>query len=147
MARKEERVFLAPPSPDPQRCPSSHPLVSRSPDGSPATPSRGSARTRAHLRENGLFLSFPYVRPEPVLVKRSFLYTNGSSRPFSRTTFALAQPHPPFKALNLRRPPWHDGILRILIDQIELAPCVWAFEVLFRSRALLLPHESVPAPM
>jgi hypothetical protein len=28
----------------------------------------------APLQENGLFLSFPYVCPEPVLVKSSFLY-------------------------------------------------------------------------
>jgi hypothetical protein len=32
--------------------------------------------------ENGLFLSFPYVCPEPVLVKRWHLYINGSKRPF-----------------------------------------------------------------
>jgi hypothetical protein len=29
------------------------------------------------------FWSFPYVRPEPVLVKCSFLYINGSKMPFS----------------------------------------------------------------
>ena len=34
------------------------------------------------LQENGLFLSFPYVCPEPVLVERSFLCINGSKRPF-----------------------------------------------------------------
>jgi hypothetical protein len=34
-----------------------------------------------------LFLSFPYVCPEPVLVKRSFLYINGSKR--------LLLPQPP----------------------------------------------------
>jgi hypothetical protein len=31
-------------------------------------------------------LSFPYVCPEPVLVKRSHLYANGSKRPFSHTS-------------------------------------------------------------
>jgi hypothetical protein len=36
----------------------------------------------ALVRENGLFLSFPYVCPEPVLVKYSFIYTNGSKGPF-----------------------------------------------------------------
>ena len=33
------------------------------------------------LRQNGLCLSFPYVCPEPVLAKSSFLYINGSKRP------------------------------------------------------------------
>ena len=39
----------------------------------------GSERLRKHrkLQQNGLFLSFPYVCPEPVLVKCSFLYING----------------------------------------------------------------------
>jgi hypothetical protein len=32
-----------------------------------------------------IFECFPYVCPEPVLVKCSFLYTNGSKRPFWRT--------------------------------------------------------------
>ena len=32
-----------------------------------------------------LQLSFPYVCPEPVLVKSSFLYINGSKRPFVLT--------------------------------------------------------------
>jgi hypothetical protein len=36
-----------------------------------------SVRKTAHL-----FLSFPYVCPEPVLAKCSFLYTNGSQMPF-----------------------------------------------------------------
>jgi hypothetical protein len=31
------------------------------------------------------FLRFPYVCPEPVLAKYSFLYVNGFKRPFSRT--------------------------------------------------------------
>ena len=36
--------------------------------------------------ENGpLFVCFPYVGPEPVLVKCSLLYTNGSARPFLLT--------------------------------------------------------------
>jgi hypothetical protein len=34
------------------------------------------------LRQNGLLMSFPYVCPEPVLVKSSFIYINGSKRPF-----------------------------------------------------------------
>jgi hypothetical protein len=34
------------------------------------------------------FLSFLYVCPEPVLVKRSFLYINGSKRPFSYLRWA-----------------------------------------------------------
>jgi hypothetical protein len=35
------------------------------------------------LQENALFFEcFPYVCPEPVLVKSSFLYINGSKRPF-----------------------------------------------------------------
>jgi hypothetical protein len=29
------------------------------------------------LQHNGLFLRFPYVCPEPVLVKSSFVYING----------------------------------------------------------------------
>jgi hypothetical protein len=32
--------------------------------------------------ETLFFWSFPYVCPEPVLVKSSFLYINGSKRPF-----------------------------------------------------------------
>jgi hypothetical protein len=32
-----------------------------------------------------LLLGFPYVCPEPVLVKRSFIYINGSKRPFLLT--------------------------------------------------------------
>ena len=37
-----------------------------------------------------LFLSFPYVCPEPVLAKRSFLYINGSKMPyFAGTRFIL----------------------------------------------------------
>ena len=31
---------------------------------------------------NGLFLSFPHVCPEPVLVKRSLMYKNGQKAPF-----------------------------------------------------------------
>ena len=42
------------------------------------------------LRENGLFSSFPYVCPEPVLAKISRLYTNGSKRPFSHTALIRA---------------------------------------------------------
>jgi hypothetical protein len=41
---------------------------------------------RIHLQQNGLFLSFPYVCPKPVLVKSSFLHItpviNGFKRPF-----------------------------------------------------------------
>eukprot|EP01046_Picozoa_sp_COSAG06_P004796 COSAG06_NODE_207_length_20219_cov_8.734841_8_plen_223_part_00 len=37
---------------------------------------------------NGLFWSFLYVCPEPVLVKCSFLYINGSKGPFLLTLFA-----------------------------------------------------------
>eukprot|EP01051_Picozoa_sp_SAG22_P034890 SAG22_NODE_16082_length_333_cov_0.760684_1_plen_66_part_10 len=40
------------------------------------------------LQENGLFLSFPYVCPEPVLVKRSFLYING----YKKTVFLPGRP-------------------------------------------------------
>ena len=49
------------------------------------------------LRENGLFWSFLYVCPEPVLVKRLLLYTNGSKSPFS------------------------DHIIRLLVDQQHAA--------------------------
>jgi hypothetical protein len=44
-----------------------------------------------HLHPNGpevnrsFFMSFPYVCPEPVLAKRSFIYINGSKRPFLLT--------------------------------------------------------------
>ena len=34
------------------------------------------------MRKHHSFWSFPYVCPEPVLVKSSFLYMNGSKRPF-----------------------------------------------------------------
>eukprot|EP01046_Picozoa_sp_COSAG06_P019115 COSAG06_NODE_1351_length_9765_cov_3.151976_8_plen_230_part_00 len=40
-------------------------------------------RTAAGLQENGLFLRFACVCPEPVLVKCSFLYINGFKRPSS----------------------------------------------------------------
>eukprot|EP01046_Picozoa_sp_COSAG06_P036509 COSAG06_NODE_4031_length_4641_cov_24.869661_3_plen_265_part_00 len=40
---------------------------------------------RKFIRNAGLFLSFPYVCPERVLVKISFLYKNGSKRPRSLT--------------------------------------------------------------
>ena len=33
------------------------------------------------------FLSFPYVCPEPVLIKCSFLYINGAKRPFFAIPF------------------------------------------------------------
>ena len=40
-----------------------------------------------HLRTNGPFFEcFPYVCPDPVAVQRSFLYTNGSKRPFLFTS-------------------------------------------------------------
>jgi hypothetical protein len=44
-------------------------------------------RTKRHS-----FLSFPYVCPEPVLVKRSlYIYINGSKRPFLLTgSFAVS---------------------------------------------------------
>ena len=35
-------------------------------------------KVRLAIRERHSFLSFPYVCPEPVLVKRSLLYINGS---------------------------------------------------------------------
>ena len=34
------------------------------------------------LQQNGLFLSFPCVCPESVLVNSSFSYINGAKRPF-----------------------------------------------------------------
>jgi hypothetical protein len=34
------------------------------------------------VRKRSFFWSFPYVCPEPVLVKSSFIYINGSKRPF-----------------------------------------------------------------
>ena len=40
---------------------------------------------RRGLRKNGPFLSFAYVCLEPVLVKCSFIYINGSKRPFLLT--------------------------------------------------------------
>ena len=42
----------------------------------------GAVVVSIHLRQNGLFLSFPYVCPEPVLVKSAFLHINGSKSPF-----------------------------------------------------------------
>jgi hypothetical protein len=49
--------------------------------------------------KNGPFLSFPYVCPEPVLVKRSFLYINGSKGPILDQTNRDVWPH-----LNKQRP-------------------------------------------
>ena len=36
-----------------------------------------------HLRKRSFLECFPYVCPEPVLVKRSVLHVNGFKRPFS----------------------------------------------------------------
>jgi hypothetical protein len=47
--------------------------------------SRGRFRPHPALGKNGPFFEFSYVCPEPVLVKRSFLYINGSKRPFLLT--------------------------------------------------------------
>jgi hypothetical protein len=38
-----------------------------------------------NVSENGLFLSFPYVCPEPVLAKSSFLYINGEANATAAT--------------------------------------------------------------
>jgi hypothetical protein len=40
--------------------------------------SHRAASVVTRLRKTPLFLSLPYVCPEPVLVKRSFLYINGA---------------------------------------------------------------------
>ena len=45
--------------------------------------SKAVSKDNTVLQENGQFLSFPYVCPEPVLAPRSLLYINGSKRPFS----------------------------------------------------------------
>jgi hypothetical protein len=37
-------------------------------------------------------LSFPYVCPEPVLVKRAFLYINGAKRPFFTSVTGWVKP-------------------------------------------------------
>jgi hypothetical protein len=43
------------------------------------------------FEKTALFLSFPYVCPEPVLVKRLFLYMNGYKIPFShQATFRVS---------------------------------------------------------
>jgi hypothetical protein len=47
------------------------------------------SKLRLDLRENGLVFDFPYVCPEPVLVKRSFLCINGQKRPFSHLVRAV----------------------------------------------------------
>jgi hypothetical protein len=64
------------------------------------------------LRKNGLFWSFSYVCPEPVLVKSSFLYRNGSKRPFSyqisimhASPYALQQPALPPLVSKTEQPP------------------------------------------
>jgi hypothetical protein len=54
--------------------------------------SKAVSKDNTVLQENGQFLIFPYVCPEPVLVKRSLLYINGSKRPFSH----LPAKKPPF---------------------------------------------------
>ena len=53
----------------------------------PVEPRRCHAGCKAKLKNNAsLFECFPYVCPEPVLVKRSHLYIDGSKRlPFSLT--------------------------------------------------------------
>eukprot|EP01046_Picozoa_sp_COSAG06_P020396 COSAG06_NODE_1490_length_9281_cov_6.074820_4_plen_121_part_00 len=39
------------------------------------------------VRKTAFFLSFPYVCPEPVLAKCSFLYINGAKMPFETFCF------------------------------------------------------------
>ena len=48
---------------------------------------------RAYMRQTRLLFSFPYVCPEPVLVKRSFLYINGAKRHGCRTLSRAARLH------------------------------------------------------
>ena len=50
-------------------------------------------------RKRSVFECFPYVYPEPVLVKCSFLYTKDSNRPWSHTKGALVyRIHRPVRA-------------------------------------------------
>jgi hypothetical protein len=69
--------------------------------GRPPARSSTCSRRRSCLRKNGpLFEWFPYVCPEPVLVKCSVLYINGSKRPFLLTVLChrvvpLPERHPP----------------------------------------------------
>jgi hypothetical protein len=69
--------------------------------GRPLARSSTCSRRRSCLRKNGPFFEwFPYVCPEPVLVKCSVLYINGSKRPFLLTVLChrvvpLPERHPP----------------------------------------------------
>jgi hypothetical protein len=47
-----------------------------------AAEERGGSMQGAGGAKNGFFSSFPYVCPEPVLAKCSFLYINGAQMPF-----------------------------------------------------------------
>jgi hypothetical protein len=62
-------------------------LVARLPD--PAAPGRRT-HVRIGLRKRSVFECFPYGCPEPVLVKRSHLYTNGYKIPFAHRVLHLS---------------------------------------------------------
>jgi hypothetical protein len=51
-------------------------------------------KVRLAIRERHSFLSFPYVCPEPVLVKRSLLYINGSKSTVSYLRIQPSRRHP-----------------------------------------------------
>jgi hypothetical protein len=51
--------------------------------GAQAAEGQGHSDHADSVRKTAFFLSFPYVCPEPVLVKCSFLYINGAKMPFS----------------------------------------------------------------
>jgi hypothetical protein len=52
------------------------------------------ATHREHCKKTVSLLSFPYACPEPVLVKRSFLYINAFKRPFSHLHAPVDRPKP-----------------------------------------------------
>jgi hypothetical protein len=58
--------------------------------------------------KTAFFLSFPYVCPEPVLAKRSFLYINGAKMPFSAGILTFC-----YTAMM----PHYNFNIRILVDE------------------------------
>ena len=67
------------------------------PSGAPSLSTTMCGRSRLHRSveppsdlKTVLFGSFPYVCPKPVLVKRAFIYINGSKRPSDQTTLPLS---------------------------------------------------------
>jgi len=70
----------------------SHSLSLQAPSLAGGRPHSSALIRVARLRKHHLFLSFPYVCPEPVLAKCSFLYINGCLHAMLCTQFGFTGP-------------------------------------------------------